>query len=54
MTSFLDTFDYRALGRQKGYLKESNVRCWLKDDNVQFSSSSPQFIDRLAEARERK
>jgi hypothetical protein len=54
MTSFLDTLDYRALGRQKGYLKESTVRGWLKDDNVLFSISSPQFIDRLDEALEIK
>jgi hypothetical protein len=54
MTRFLDTLDYRALGRQKGYLKESTVRGWLKDNNVQMSISSPQFFDRLDEARKSK
>jgi hypothetical protein len=54
MASFLDTLDYRALGRKTCYLKESTVIGWLKDDNLQFSISSPQFFDRLPEARERK
>jgi hypothetical protein len=30
------------------------VSGWLKDDNVQFSISSPHLFDILAEARERK
>jgi hypothetical protein len=54
MTKFLDTLDFRALGRQKGYLKESTVRGWSKDDDVQMSISSPQFFERLADARESK
>jgi hypothetical protein len=54
MTKFLDTLDYRALGRQKGYLKESTVRGWLKDDAVQMSIASPQLFERLDEARESK
>jgi hypothetical protein len=54
MTRFLDTLDYRALGRQKVYLKESTVRGWLKDNKVQITISFPQFFDILAEARESK
>jgi hypothetical protein len=54
MTRLIYTLDYRALGRQKGYLKESSGRGWLKDDNLQMSIFYLQFFDRLAEARESK
>jgi hypothetical protein len=54
MTKFLDTLDYRALGQQKGYLKESTARGWLKYDDVKMSISSPQFFERLADAHESK
>jgi hypothetical protein len=54
VTNFLHTLDYGALGRRKGYLKESTVRGWLNDHNIQISIASPQFFERLDEARERK
>jgi hypothetical protein len=50
--TFLDTLDYRALGRQKGFLKDSTVRGWLNNKNIQMSIASPQFKERLDEARE--
>jgi hypothetical protein len=52
MKKILDTLDCRALGRQKGYLKESTVRGCLKDDDVQMSISSPRFFERFSEALE--
>jgi 23S rRNA G2069 N7-methylase RlmK/C1962 C5-methylase RlmI len=54
VTNFLNTLDYGALGRRKGYLKESTVRGWLNDHNIQTSIASPQFFERLDEARESK
>jgi hypothetical protein len=54
MTTFLDILDYRALGRQKGYLKESTVRGWLKDNDAQMSIASPQVFETLDEAHESK
>jgi outer membrane translocation and assembly module TamA len=52
--AFLDTLDYRALGQQKGFLKDSTVRGWLNNKNKQMSIASPQFKERLDEARESK
>jgi hypothetical protein len=52
--TFLDTLDYRALGRQKGFLKDSMVRGWLNNKNIEMSIASPQFKERLDEARESK
>jgi 23S rRNA G2069 N7-methylase RlmK/C1962 C5-methylase RlmI len=51
---FCSTVDYRAIGEKKGYLKESTVRGWLKDDAVQMSIDSPQFFERFDKARESK
>jgi hypothetical protein len=52
--TFLDTLDYKALGRQKGFLKDSTLKGWLNNKNIQMSIASPQFKERLYEARKSK
>jgi hypothetical protein len=41
-------------GTTKGFLKDSTVRGWLNNKNIEMSIASPQFKEILDEARESK